>query len=172
MLARAVRRLSALSGDIIVVTKDGVSPVALDKSVRFASDLLPGEGPLSAVAGGFRIARQPLVAVISCDLPFVSPDVLMALAGMLGKDCDAVVPIVGGRRQPLHAVYRTKAVARIAAYALAQGERSMNELMARLKVLDVPEGKLAHIAGWRESFMNVNTRPGLRRAERKADETT
>ena len=172
LLARVVRRLSALSDDLIIVTRNGELPVVLGPGVRCAGDALPGEGPLAALAGGLRIARESRAAVVSCDLPFVSPEVLTPLGGMLAGQRDAVVPVVGGRRQPLQAVYRTKAVARVAAQALAQGERSMNELMARLDVLEVPERQLAHVAGWRDSFTNVNTEAELRRARRKAGKAT
>lgn len=163
LLARVVRRLHSLSDDVMVVTQDGKSPIPLPATVRVLADVIPDAGPLAGLVSGLKQARHPLVAVVSCDAPFVSPDVLAFLAGRIG-DADAAVPLVDGRRQSLHAVYRASAGAEAGKRTLAEGLRRLDDLLARLRVLWVRGGDMRRIPAWRRSFLNVNTPDVLRQA--------
>jgi molybdopterin-guanine dinucleotide biosynthesis protein A len=109
-----------------------------------------------------------LAALLSCDLPFVSPDVLTALVGLLSPGSDAVVPVVSGRRQPLHAVYRVATVEKAGRLALSKGIRSMDGLLgSSLRVTWADDREMAGIPGWRDSCTNVNTPEELARARRR-----
>lgn len=67
-------------------------------------------GPLSALAGFEPDADA--VFVCSCDLPLFDANIVSALSNALG-DKDASVPKVNGFRQPLCALYRSRAFAQI-----------------------------------------------------------
>lgn len=163
LLARVVRRLHSLSDDVMVVTQDGRSPIPLPATVRVLADVIPDAGPLAGLVSGLKQARHLLVAVVSCDAPFVSPDVLAFLSGRIG-DADAAVPLVDGRRQSLQAVYRASAGAESGERALAEGLRRLDDLLARLRVLWVQGRDMRRIPAWRRSFLNVNTPDILRQA--------
>ncbi len=78
------------------------------------------------------------VFLLACDLPHVGTDVVrhvLACAQDRG-DCAAVVPTIAGRRQPLCALYRSKALATVGRH-LESGERSMHALLDVVSVLDV-----------------------------------
>lgn len=168
MLTHILARLSGLTDDCIVVTRDGRAPVPLPKGVRLVKDLFPGQGPLSAAVAGLRKARYPVAAILSCDLPLVSPQVLDALTGLLTPPHEAAVPVISRRPQPLHAIYRATPAAKAGLQALTSGTRSMQSLLALLDVRWVREADLSRLPRWRDSFANVNTPGDLSRAWGKA----
>ena len=71
--------------------------------LRALSEQPPGQGALAAVAAGGSALRELGCArpalVLACDLPFVGGAVLRFLVGWPGTG--SVVPVVGGRPQPL-----------------------------------------------------------------------
>jgi molybdopterin-guanine dinucleotide biosynthesis protein A len=90
----------------------------------------PGEGPLSALAAGWRaLADQghegPCLA-LACDLPNVPVALLRMLARWPGAG--SVVPVSGGAAQTLCARYSSQALARAEAL-VATGARSVRALL-------------------------------------------
>ncbi len=117
----------------------GLTPVfqGLDSQAAAAYPDIPafgddgaGQGPLAALATAFRYIKDDALLLLACDLPFLPPELLRRLAAAVaGGHCDFAVPLHAGRLHPLCAAYgRAAAVA--AAALLAQGERSMHELLA------------------------------------------
>ena len=128
LVDRAVRVLATCCVDVLVapgpdraLSVDGAAVVA-DAS---------GAGPLAGIVAGLQQAATPLVAVVAVDMPHASAAVMRALAGVWDGEA-AVVPVVRGRVQPLHAVYAVAWAERYAAL-LAGGERSVRRA---LQVLD------------------------------------
>lgn len=124
LLARAEGCLrEACHGPVLVASGDGQSrPGVGDGQV---ADLVAGAGPLSAIAAGLarldEVAEH--VAVLAVDHLAPSADLLRLLAGQPGTwSCAAAE--VGGRLQPLHAVWSTHVAGELAA-AVTAGERSV-----------------------------------------------
>ncbi len=73
----------------------------------------PGGGPLSAVAAGWEalcaLGAPRATLVLACDLPLLTVEVLRMLANWPGES--SVVPVVGGRAQPLCARWSCAAMA-------------------------------------------------------------
>ena len=114
-----------------------------------------GFGPLAGIeAGLLNIKTQspvprpsslvPFVGVIACDLPFADPNLLSWLAGQIG-DADAVVPIVDGEPQPLHAVYARSCLPHLVAQLESQ-DKSVKSFLRRLKVVWVSEEEWQKVA--------------------------
>jgi molybdopterin-guanine dinucleotide biosynthesis protein MobB len=114
-----------------------------------------GFGPLAGIeAGLLNIKTQPpvprpsslvpFVGVIACDLPFADPNLLSWLAGQIG-DADAVVPIVDGEPQPLHAVYARSCLPHLVAQLESQ-DKSVKSFLKRLKVVWVGEEEWQKVA--------------------------
>jgi molybdenum cofactor guanylyltransferase len=107
--------------EVLVASGDGRRLGAL--GLPQVADPVPGAGPLAGILAGLEVAAHPLVAVVAVDLPAANGAVLLALARAWHGE-SAVVPEVGGRLQPLHAVW-----ARSAAPALRRrleaGERGV-----------------------------------------------
>jgi molybdopterin-guanine dinucleotide biosynthesis protein A len=118
----------------------------LPAGVFVTSERPPGGGPVAGLAAGLELVEAPLVAVLACDLPFVTADTLGTLVAALqgGADVADGAQLVdeSGRSQPLAAVYRTSRL-RAALASLTRVSNSpvhvMLEAMAMLAVATGPE---------------------------------
>jgi molybdopterin-guanine dinucleotide biosynthesis protein A len=119
-------------------------------------------GPVPALLRGLRAAQHPVVFACSCDLPLIRASVARELCQMLG-DCDAVIPQINGRRQPLCAVYRRSSAEAIAEIART-GERRLTMITSQLKQRSIEEAELRRIDPDLRSFLNVNTPEDYARA--------
>ncbi len=86
----------------------------------------------------------PFIGVVACDLPFADPNLLSWLAAQIGG-ADAVVPIVDGEPQPLHAVYARSCLPHLVAQLESQ-DKSVKSFLRRLKVVWVSEEEWQKIA--------------------------
>lgn len=117
----------------------------------------PGSGPLAAVAAGAgelgRLGWSGSALVLSCDLPLLSAPALALLARWPGED--AVVPQVGGRRQPLCARW-SPADLTAAVTLAASGQRSLHGLPGAGGVVVLTEADWSGVADAR-SFSDADT---------------
>jgi len=159
MIERIVRGLERLFDEILI----GANP---SQDFRFLGrevvpDLEPGQGPLMGLASCLRRARFDLNFVTACDLP----DIPLGFAARLAAAAegrDMVIPVeADGLFEPLFAVYR-KSVADPAMEILAEGKRSLLELLTRVRVkaVPLPDGvALASINTW-DDYRKRAGRPG------------
>lgn len=131
-------------------------------SERYGAPLLVDEihdaGALAGIANGLRHVKTDWALTVAADMPFFEFDVLRPLS--LSADLQAVVPIVGGKPQPLAAFYRRE-LANFLSHELNNGRR---KILSAIK--SVPH-ELAALPG-EEFFFNVNTRADLRLARGRA----
>lgn len=143
---RFIDRQLAVVADVvderIVVVNDASKAdefSSLPPDVRVVLDCYPGEGPLAGIQAGLEAAEAPFAWVIGCDQPLIDAEAAKLLLTRLEEgDYDAALPIIGGRPQPLHAVYRAE-VGLIAARLLAAGNRKLMSLLEELTWIGVEE---------------------------------
>ena len=168
LLERIVAEMKKVFDDIVVVA----SPTDLIEiaGVRTIHDETDYAGPVGALERGMLATPNEIAFACSCDVPFVSADLNLALAGMLGEH-DAVIPNVDGKLQTLHAVYRKKC-AKVLATMRGKGEHRLNEIVNFAKVRIVPEDELRALDPKVDmrSFFNVNTPEDYQRALKMMDE--
>lgn len=122
-----------------------------------------GASPRSALTGlhaALWHARTPWVAVIACDLPFVTTDLVERLGGFRAarEGIEAIVPVQpDGRRQPLCALYRRAPCLRRATEALDSGDHELNAFLRRLRTHEVHAHEVRDLPGARRFFVNLNT---------------
>lgn len=141
--------------------------------VPVVADAYPGTGPLGGIATALRHARNDLVLVVACDLPFLSGSLLRAMADY-PRDYDALVPLVravgeSGERpvfQPLHAIYTRRCLAVIEAY-LAKGGRKVSGFFDAIDVRTLDEAWVREIDPELDSFVNANNPGELQRARER-----
>jgi molybdopterin-guanine dinucleotide biosynthesis protein A len=138
-VADALRRAGAdpvttVGGDLPALTALGLAAVP---------DEAPGEGPLTGVLTALNGAAggdAPIVFVAACDLLTPDPAAVSATVAALdaAPDGDVAVPVAEGRRQWMHAAWRSSAAAPLAA-AFAAGERAVHAAVAAgaLRVVEV-----------------------------------
>ena len=168
LLERIVAEMKRAFNDIVIVA----SPVDLIQitGVRTIHDRAAYPGPVDALERGMLAMTNEIGFACSCDVPFVSADLALALTGMLGAH-DAVIPHVDGKLQTLHAVYRKKC-AKVLATMRAKGEHRLHEIVKFAKRRIVPEDELRALDPKVDmrSFFNVNTPEDYQRALKMMDE--
>ncbi len=164
LIAHIARRLEILHPQQrVVVSNDPELETAakLPEGTMFVADAFPDTGTLGGIATGL-IHTPEWAAVVACDLPLVSGRLFAALAeiateGDGGMDrWDAVVPLVGGYEEPLHALYHWRCLPAIKE-RLAQGQRRVISFMPDVRTRYVDEEELRKVDPELRSFMNVNT---------------
>ena len=162
LLQSVIDTLTAVADDVIVVAND-------QPDIRGACvvpDAIPGSGSLGGILSGVEAARYDRVFVAAADMPFLHAGLVRDLLDRL-EGHEAVVPVVGGRPEPLHAVY-SRAVASAARTQIERGQLKIALAFRELDVLWVPEADLRPFDPELRSFRNVNTPEDYAGAQRDA----
>ena len=123
--------------------------------IRLLRDRTGYRGAAPALACGLAAASNEVAFACSCDLPLLRAKVAVALCTML-NGYEAVIPQIGGKPQPLCAVYRRE-VADVIETQLASGECRLTRTTQELRAFRPGEGELRRIDPELHSFLNVNT---------------
>jgi len=175
LVVRATLSAMAVARDVVVVSRGAPAAeiaAVLPDGPRIVRDRFRIRTPLVGLLAGTSALRNPQVLVVACDLPFLRPALLRSLFRS-GRGHDAVIPRwPDGRIEPLLAVYRRVALQAAVRASLAAGERSNQEMLARIRAVRfVPVRDLRAFDPALRSFVNVNTPQDLARARRLAGPT-
>jgi molybdopterin-guanine dinucleotide biosynthesis protein A len=167
LIGRVVGRLTPIADEVIVTTNRPADYAFL--ALPLFSDVHPGRGALGGLYTALSSARQPLVAVVACDMPFASPDLLAFQARLLeAESADVVIPFLKDGYEPLHAVYRRETCLPAVEWALANEQWKLIAWFSKVKVrvLTAEECRQHDPAGL--AFANINTPQELAEAEELA----
>ena len=139
--AVAVVREGIGGGPVCVVRAPGQKLPPLDAIV--VDDAVAHDGPLAALHAGLAALTGEADVAFACgvDTPLLDPAFVRAVLRALHKGDDAVVPIVGGRSQPLLAAYRVRIAPRLGAL-LEDGAFGLREIPRTSAVRQVGEWEL------------------------------
>ena len=164
-IERVLDALRPLCRELVIVANDEAL-AGLD-GVRVVLDDEPHVGVLPALAQGLETVEGDVAAVVACDMPFLNT-ALISEQIRRAADADVVMPVVDGRPEPMHAVYRRTGSLAAIRSALAAGERRMISFLDRLSVSWLPEAELRIFDPELRSFFNTNTPEDLERARNLA----
>ncbi len=124
-------RLAPAFEEVIVAFAE---PEQLEQPIpyRVVFDRKLSAGPMAGIEAGLAAARLDPVFAIACDMPFVTREVA-AMAVAAARMCDAAVPRIDGRPEPVCAAYRRSALPVITA-SLDAGNRRAADVLAGLEV--------------------------------------
>ena len=159
LVRRVTGILQRVADPVVVVHADGQELPPLP-GVEHAVDHAPDRGPLEGMAAGLRAVAGccPAVFVSGTDLPFLHPDLVLALAAAR-RDHDVAVPVADGHVHHLCAVYGTDLLA-AAEQQLAYDRLRVGLLLEGIDVLRLDATALPHP----ESLRNLNTDDSYRQA--------
>ena len=164
LLDRVIETLAEAVDEVIIVGASGTEAGVPEFSgVRTIADREAALGPLMGLATGLAAVKTDLTIAVGCDMPLLDGRLLRGLAA-LAEGYDAVVPVVSGRRQLLHAVYRTSCAA-VAERLLDAGIRRLGTLAEAVPTLLVSEAEWSAFNSRGTSFFNLNTVEDIARAE-------
>jgi len=113
---------------------------------------------MRGIASSLTAARLPLVAIVACDMPFVSPELIGALADHVEAEAlDVFVPREERGIEPLCAVWRRDACAPVAQELLSCDRQRIRCLISRVQAGYMDEPQIVKVAGSTLCFENVNT---------------
>lgn len=152
LVDRSVRLLGEVCDDVVVAS--GRRTIK-DLQAPQVPDHRGGAGPLSGLSAGLVHADHELACVLAVDLPHADVRLLTALAGRWQGEA-VVVPSVGGRAQPLHAVWATSCAVSLAVL-VGDGVRSVMQAVELLGGLVLSDAETLVLAGHDRWAHNVNT---------------
>jgi molybdopterin-guanine dinucleotide biosynthesis protein A len=129
-------------------------------------------GALGGLHAALAACRAEWAAVVACDLPLITGELLVRLAS-LRENFQAVVPIQpDGRWQPLCALYRAAVCRERAEELIASGERRPRALLNQISTRRAAFAELSDLQGADLFFTNINTPEDYANAwkEGKSDE--
>ncbi len=155
-LERALETARSVSDDVVLsVASRNQVPGNLG-TIKIAIDEAPNTGPLGGLLASLRLCRHEYAAVMPCDSPLLRAEVFKLMADK-AKGYDAVVPRNGELIEPLHAVYKVKAMLAACEEAFSEGNLEVHGAIARLgKVRYVPVEELKAADQGLLTFFNVN----------------
>jgi molybdenum cofactor guanylyltransferase len=157
LLTRIITELRRRFAEIVIVAapeSEGVLP-AIPGDVLLLRDETQFQGPAGALRRALETTKFDAAFACSCDLPLLDADVAVTLVEMLDA-FDAVMPEIGGRLQPLHAVYHKRCARALAAMS-ARGESRLTAIAEEIVLRRVGEHKLREFDPELRSFVNINT---------------
>lgn len=153
MLARTIAVLTEMGGEVTVVGRERLPDDAA--AIAVIADGVTNAGPLGGLEAGLSCCPFRFALAVSCDLPHLNAD-LLRYQLELAPDFEAVVPWIGGRAHPLHAVYAVAVLDRIREQ-LRAGRYRLTDLLDRLQVRWVTDVECRRFDPAMRSWSNVNT---------------
>ncbi|MDQ6960823.1 MAG: molybdenum cofactor guanylyltransferase [Mariprofundaceae bacterium] len=164
LIERVLATVMPLFDDVMISGRDNTSEI---NGTRFVKDRHAGRGPAIGLCTAMQEARHPHLFAIACDMPFVTPGLIEHLASS-PDEYDVVVPMRGGRLEPLCALYRTACVRELE-QCIKKGERGLSSFIENtpeLKVRRISEQELRKIDPALRSFLDIDSADALAQAER------
>jgi len=164
ILERQIAELLRVTDDVLVVGAE-MGPgrflfeAAHQESTRplfrLVPDRTPGCGPLGGLDAALAAARDDVVAIVACDMPFVTSAFLNHLLD-LAREADAVVPRTERGYHPLCAAY-TRACHPAVARRLADRQLKMTGLLEEVRVRELTAREIDVFGDRHRLLANVNT---------------
>jgi molybdopterin-guanine dinucleotide biosynthesis protein A len=123
------------------------------------SDIYPAKGATGALHAALSAPTTEWAAVLACDLPFVTPELMRYLAGAVSGEVDAVVPVQpDGRFQPLCGIYRVKECRTYLKHMLKEEDMpALAAITNCLRTRLVTYEELSDLPGSEHFFLNINS---------------
>ncbi len=163
LVRRAVDSLRLARLDVTLVLR-AHQPVPLTAhTFAIVRDEVENAGPLGGLHALLSWLPMEWTLVVPCDQPFLTPGLLRGLLAQPRGDVDAIVGRPANLPEPLPGLYRRSSLGAIEG-ALNQGERSLRELLTKLRLSEVPAATLCRWDPLLHSYLNVNTPADLQQA--------
>jgi molybdenum cofactor guanylyltransferase len=154
LIEHVLRTLRGVFPSTIIVTNNPSAYVVYDAVI--VTDAVKKQCPLAGIYSGLLSSTDEYNFVAACDMPYLNPDLITYMTGLV-KGYDIVVPMIGGINvEPLHAIYSKKLLPVIKKQLLGD-ERKIQGIFKEARVKYVTETEIDLYDPERRSFRNLNT---------------
>ena len=163
LICRMVERLAPVADELIITTNEGDRLAFLvdeypEYNVRLTPDLHDYRGALPGLHTALKVASNPFVAIVACDMVCASPRLVIAEAlTMVESGADVVVPVNKHGFEPFHALYRKEACLPHFDGLLESGERRAQALYDKVNVREFTQAEVFEAEPRGSCFVNANT---------------
>jgi molybdopterin-guanine dinucleotide biosynthesis protein A len=168
IVERQLAALRSVFDRIFIVSHDPALWTA--SGVPTVGDKRPGRlGPLAGIEAALEAIEPPYDAVVcvASDMPFLDPRALLLLRDHPAVE-EVVVPVAGGRFEPLFARYRRSCLPAVRTQ-LDGGNRKLMDFLQVVSLAPIPETELLAIDSRLRFLVNVNTPEDLARLTEGSD---
>ena len=164
-LVEHVRRALAPVVDEVFLVAHDPEPLS-HLGLRVVKDAFQIQCPLSGIQAALAGASAPVVFIVACDLPFLSPAFVQAVTARMHPEVDAVVPERDGwYLYPLAAAYSVRCLS-VATAMLERQENQAVRIFEYVNTVRIPLHDLERSEPNMRSLTNINTREELDKAEK------
>jgi molybdenum cofactor guanylyltransferase len=163
---RIANALSSMATRVFTVGKPEME--SLTTALPHVADLYQQWGALGGIHAALNAAESEWIAVVACDLPFVTKELFARLWSVTSESeaTDAIVPIqADGWPQPLCAFYRRESCLKKIEELIAVGEHMPRALLATVTTRWVRPDEVGDLPGAANFFFNTNTPGDYERAK-------
>ena len=160
--------MKSIFKDVIIITNDPEKYKSL--GLKCYEDILKGIGPLGGIHSGLTHSENELNFIISCDIPFITNDVIEFIINQK-KDNDIVVTRADGFIQQLCGLYRKRLLPKInemISESIENETRNVDQNKRKCKVLSLIDRVDTKIIDIEKEFLNY--KPGTFFNMNKPDE--
>jgi molybdopterin-guanine dinucleotide biosynthesis protein A len=158
LLARIVRRLRLALPEVVIIGPRRLQSLVPDVAVF--PDETPGLGPLGGLSTALASTARPRAFVMACDMPFVAPALVAAMARYAERypTVDVLALRAAARGlEPLHAIYARACAPIVRARIDSGGDHSLGALLQSLNVKALPASVVARYDPAGRSTFNANS---------------
>ena len=167
LIQRVIERVSPIADEIIVTTNRPDDYAFL--GFRLFPDPKPGRGALGGLYTAIASASKPIVAVVACDMPFASAELIEAATRLLVEnEADVAIAKSDEGYEPFHAVYRRAACLPAIESAIQADLWKVIAWFPKVKVHILAPEEIGRFDPEGLAFWNVNTPEEFARAEQIA----
>ena len=164
MIQNIIDRLYPFADELIITTNRPGSYKQF--GLQMFEDIYKDYGALAGLHTALSYARNEIVFVIACDLPFVNISLFRFMKKMFeAKPVDLVIPRTEKGFEPFYAFYKKENCLPLVTDAIESGKRRLISWFENAKVHPIYEDQLREFDPYLDSFVNINTPEDLEIAQ-------
>ena len=165
LIQRVYERTKSVAHEVLIVSNEPEDLAFLD--VDLVRDSIAGKGAIGGLYTAMDRARGELVAVVACDLPFVSAAILNEGVRILQETgADVAIPKLNGDYyEPLHAVYRRETCKKAILEAIQDDQRRLVSWFPAVQVIEMDATICSKLDPDGLAFFNINNKEDFLLAE-------
>ncbi len=153
LIDRVASLLHSLFPEVLLIANDPHPYLHL--GLPIIPDAFPESGSLGGIYTALQAAEASHVFCVACDMPFLSSEVIEALAA-LAQEADVIIPESGGELHTLHAIY-AKTCLPFMRRCIESKRLKIVGFFPEVRVKVVSEDLLRRLDPDLTCFINVNT---------------